>query len=355
MWIIPLILLGVIAVAAASKSPREVAPPSRQLPPPASGSSAVAGSSGAISALGEILQAGQSPPPPVILSAIVEAQGLGRDDLASEIVRVFVAPVVHAHQRANPPRPEYERGTCALRSPRAEADQPRGTCAAPGAPASIATPQMATRPATEEEILAMLHVDPRVFLQMVSSGRPPMIEVPIEAAAVAAPSAPAPVVAPPPVSPAVADQALAMAPGSPLGAVSDDAWRTFVTLLAREAPEFNSSRHVGQYRQRRERLAELGIDPRAIDGSAAAQRSALDADLADAHGHAAAGGLLDEHVGRSIPVPGQEGPATITLSGVLGVIQCAGLEGAVGWLENPSDRKRYPHTTQAFLRSNGIF
>lgn len=153
---------------------------------------------------------------------------------------------------------------------------------------------------------------------------------------------------------AVADQTLAMAPGSPLAVVPDDAWRAFVMRLERESPTFTSSRHVGQYRQRRERLAELGIDPRAIHGSAAAQRTALDADLADAHRHAAAGGLLD-YLRRTIVVPGHDGPTTITLSGLLGVIQCAGLDGAVSWLEKPNDRKRYPHTTQAYLNTNGVF
>lgn len=152
-----------------------------------------------------------------------------------------------------------------------------------------------------------------------------------------------------------ADQTRALAPGSPLGGVSDEAWRQFVMRLERESPQFNSSRHVGQYRQRRERLAELGIDPRAIHGSAAAQRAALDADLADAHRHAAEGGVLADHLGRPITVPGREGSEPITLSGLLGVIQCAGLEGAVSWLETPSDRKRYPHTTQAFLNTNGVF
>jgi hypothetical protein len=153
----------------------------------------------------------------------------------------------------------------------------------------------------------------------------------------------------------VADQTRAIAPGSPIANVPDDAWRAFVVLLARESPQFDSSRHVGQYRQRRERLADLGIDPRSIWGSAVAQRTALDADLVDAYRHAVDGGVIAEHLKRSISVPGVEGTTTITLSGLLGVIQCAGLDGAVGWLERPNDRKRYPHTTQAFLRTNGRF
>ena len=152
-----------------------------------------------------------------------------------------------------------------------------------------------------------------------------------------------------------ADRTRATGPGSPLGHVSDDAWREFVARLERESAQLNSSRHVGQYRLRRERLVELGIDPRAILGSAAAQRAALDLDLADAHRHAAEGGLVAEHIHRTIAVPGHEGTATISLSGLLGVIQCAGLDGAVGWLERPNDRRRYPHTTQAFLRTNNLF
>jgi len=152
-----------------------------------------------------------------------------------------------------------------------------------------------------------------------------------------------------------ADQTRAFGPGSPLAGVSDEAWRQFVGLLARESPLFSSSRHVGQYRQRRERLAEFGVDPQTLHGSAAAQRQALDTDLVDAHQHAAAGGILTAHLGRPVVIPGHEGTATITLSGVLGVIQCAGLDGAVGWLESSNDRKRYPHTTQAFLRTNGVF
>lgn len=146
-----------------------------------------------------------------------------------------------------------------------------------------------------------------------------------------------------------------MAPGSPLVGVSDDAWLIFVARLERESPQFSSSRHVGQYRQRRERLAELGVDPAVVSGSSQAQRAALDVDLVDAHHHAAEGGVLAEHLGRPILLPGHEETETITLSGLLGVIQCAGLDGAVGWLENQGDRKRYPHTTQAFLRTNGVF
>ena len=358
MWILPLLLIGAIAFAAASKSSREAIQPARklQLPPPVPPGPALA--PGPISVLGEILRVGQVPPWTVIFNAIAEAEALGRADLAADIRRVFGA-LLH---------PRHERGSCSPllpRAPRAQADYqrwalPQAPCvepelpvvSAPLAAVAVAVPQEVSRQATEEEILAVLHTDPVAFLTMIASGRPPMIEV-----------SPSPPLTPPSIEvpfsvvetvDADAQVQESQVPGSPLGGVSDGAWLVFVSRLSREAPTFDSSRHIGQYRQRRERLEELGIDPRSIQGSAHAQRAALDVDLADAHGHAAAGGLL-EHLGRPIMVPGHEEPEEITLSGVLGVIQCAGLEGATGWLEKASDRKRYPHTTQAFSRTNGMF
>ena len=152
-----------------------------------------------------------------------------------------------------------------------------------------------------------------------------------------------------------AERTPAMAPGSPIPGIADGAWRDFVIRLERESPQFVSSRHVGQYRHRRERLAELGINPAMIQNSPEAQRQALDVDLADAHRHGIASELFAQHLGRPISLPNADGNKRITLSGVLGVIQCAGLEGAAGWLERPNDRKRYPHTTQAFLHTNGVF
>jgi hypothetical protein len=368
--------------------------------------------------LGEILRVGKTPSPTVIICAIAEARSIGRDDLVSDIVQVFIAPVVLHHQRMRAARPvhaNYERGSCAvLHAPRYAAEAayaapaapppfesafhapspvvPRTEPSTPNAPSNfMSDPAQASLPipSMDDEISALLNADPVRFMEMVSRGAfptvahqaPPAVAVP-DAPPPPPPPLPPPLPSPmaPPMPPSVtpmsqppglppetvaqmqdaagmpeaADRARSLAPGSPISSVPDASWRDFVVLLEREAPTFNSSRHVGQYRQRRERLAELGIDPRAIHGSPPAQRSALDADLADAHGHAAAGGLF-EHLGRAITVPGHEGAETITLSGVLGVIQCAGLDGAVGWLERPNDRKRYPHTTQAFSRTNGVF
>lgn len=228
-------------------------------------------------------------------------------------------------------------------------------------PPQAAPLQMEPRQADNDDILSMLHSDPRAFLSMVAQQerRGPVVEVfpvgtrPPTMTADLQPSPPMPPMDPQaPLQEVMADPL--RSPGSPLAGVHDDAWRQFVSRLEREPSTFISSRHVGQYRQRRERLETLGIDPAALLGSSGAQRMALDADLTDAYGHASAGGLT-EHLGRPILVPGHEAAQALSLSGLLGVIQCAGLEGAVGWLESLNDRRRYPHTTQVFLNTNGVF
>jgi hypothetical protein len=58
---------------------------------------------------------------------------------------------------------------------------------------------------------------------------------------------------------------------------------------------------------------------------------------------------LGIHIGRE--VDGQ----VITLSGLCGVVNRAGMRGAEKWLASESDRKKYPATTRAFRSTNGIF
>jgi hypothetical protein len=168
----------------------------------------------------------------------------------------------------------------------------------------------------------------------------------------------------PPVMPAPAPAEIVEAPSaratitniaSPIAGVPDDAWSQFCGQLVREAPTFQSQRHVGRYRHRKDRLAQVGFDPDAIIGSPDAQDAALCADLADAHRHLVASGMADEHLGRAVSIPDVEGTVKVSLSGVLGIASVAGLEGAAGWLERKQDRKKFPHTTMAFLRTNGVF
>jgi len=55
--------------------------------------------------------------------------------------------------------------------------------------------------------------------------------------------------------------------------------------------------------------------------------------------------LIDEEIGIEV----------LTLSGLLGLVSQAGIKGTKGWLTNPQDRERFPHTTKTFLDTNGIF
>ena len=141
---------------------------------------------------------------------------------------------------------------------------------------------------------------------------------------------------------------------SPIQGVPDHAWAHFCGQLVREAPTFASQRNVGRYRHRKDRVAQVGFDPDAIVGSIEAQDAALAADLADAYHHMASSGMT-KHVGRPISIPDVDGLIPATLSGILGIASVAGLDGCAGWLESKADRKRFPHTTQAFLRTNGVF
>ena len=45
----------------------------------------------------------------------------------------------------------------------------------------------------------------------------------------------------------------------------------------------------------------------------------------------------------------------ISLSGMLGVMHVAGWSGGLKWFSSPGDRARFPATTAAFLKCNGIF
>lgn len=141
---------------------------------------------------------------------------------------------------------------------------------------------------------------------------------------------------------------------SPIRGIDGEAWQAFAQRCAREAPTFATDKHVGQYRQSKARLRELGIDPVSLVGDPARQDDALAVEAIDALKHLDASGTLAAYVGQPISIPGG-GETTVTLSGVLGVASSAGLEGTVSWLEKDRDRRRYPHTTQAFLLTNGAF
>jgi hypothetical protein len=159
------------------------------------------------------------------------------------------------------------------------------------------------------------------------------------------PSAPAPVTAPSSLI-------------SPIKGIEDPAWSAFVARLARAEPSFSSQRRVGRYHQSRTRLAELGFDAESLIGNPWAQDDALAADLVDGFSRARARGLLAA-ISQPVTLPGAGTDASaapeITLSGLLGVLSVAGVEGLAGWLGSYEDRQRFPYTTNLFLQTNGMF
>ena len=304
--LIPLALLAAAAVYAYRKHRASAASPGPITSPNQIAGSLGAGSS-ALAALNHFMRAGQYPPPIVIQCALAEAQAMGRMDLADGIVRTFIAPVVAArHGRAS--------------------NEPSDQTARPDDGASV---QSADGSVTD-------------------SPSPEEVDALVDASE---PYVPAPTPAPTPGDDDT-DQGTVTVSGksSPIVGVDNDDWNSFVSRLSREEPTFSTPRHVGRFRHRRDRLAELGI--REID-TPEAQEAALEADMGDAFKHAKQSGLVDEYVSSTVAISDKEYP--ITLSGLLGVIQAAGLGGAYEWLEKPGDRKRYPHTTKMFLQTNGVF
>ncbi len=340
LLLLPLLALGAIALIA-SRHTHDTSVPALAI---------TQGVPSPLVVLDGFLRAGLTPPPPVIMCALAEAEVMERHDMALAIVQAFIVPVVAAAERnsldsarnangawpAQPPWPPV--------SPSWQQDQaaPPWTPPHPGNPSpGAATPGLI----------------PGTDLRRASSPEEALQEI----ARAAAPRGESPRFQAQPSSgpPGESSEGTITVSGrsSPIEGVGTEEWGAFVGKISRELPTFTSTRHVGQFRQRMDRLADLGIDPSEVATSPDAQRAALDADMADAHRHAAASGMLAHHCGAAVEIPAPGGPARVqvTLSGVLGVIQAAGLEGAAEWLERPADRKRFPHTTQAFLRTNGVF
>lgn len=300
-------------------------------PAPPSTTSGFAGAS-PLAVLDHYVRAGKPPPPFVIESAIAHAQAIGRMDLAARIVQTFIVPVLRQHEAAAPATPS----------------QPQEDDGGDRAPVRV-EPVDPTR--------MRGYVDP-------SEVSPETIDVNAfvdglgDAAAYVPPADPGLVSPSQPLPPSRDDRGDAgtttvSGRSSPIAGIDSDEWREFVHRVEREPSSFATPRHVGRFRQRRDRLAELGIDPTRVINAPTEQERALEADMKDAYKHAKASGLVDEYLQTAIPIENKEHP--ISLSGLLGLIQAAGLEGAYEWLEKPADRKRFPHTTAMFLKTNGVF
>lgn len=274
-----------------------------------------------IAVMNECLRMGRRPPDVVIQCAIAEARLIGRHDLAAQLLDTFAAPMLAAPAtRAYVQSPQYAAPQMTQAAQAAQATQ-----APVPAPAVAYAPQPAAP------------LPPGVLaFRMPDEGGARAQGAPIMQAA--------------PVA------------TLPIPGIDHAKWEAFRGALAREAPTFATKRHVGRYRQNRERLAELGVDPDVVAQSVDAQDAALAADVADAYRHVTDSGMYESYVGQPVAIPrAPDADASdavdvpVTLSGVLGVANVAGLEGAAEWFENQHDRTRFPHTTAAFLRTNGVF
>lgn len=380
LFFLPLIALGAMVLcrrppSAATSGPRAI---SGSAPSP-------------LLVLDGFMRMGQIPPPQVILCAIAEAELMGRVDVANDLVLAFVIPVLEGDGYRPLAVPTY--------GPLPNAQPPSYPQARlPARRAPVAPPQYASPPYAIPQYGDAQYGDAQ-YAGAPYAGAAYANEsrwaadatdadgrgMPSDGAAWPVPP-PAPLASTPPAdgrrgSPrAIARSEDARveilsrpttAPSSrhagtitvsgrssPIEGIGTEEWGSFIGRVSREVPTFTTSRHVGQFRQRKDRLAELGIDPAKILNSPDAQVAAFEQDMCDAYAHANQSGLVSDHLGETVSIPmpdGSEAAAKITLSGMLGIIQAAGLEGAAQWLEVPADRRRFPNTTQAFTRTNGVF
>lgn len=359
LFLLPLLAVGILALAG-----RYSAPPSVHAPAPA-----VAGVPSPFVVLDGFVRAGRVPPPFVVQCAIAEAELAGRMDIVTELVRLFVEPTVRAAQEQNAVRSmafgiknvlDQPVADVIERAKREGAEPSRVVAEQINRAIVDALPGMPSDPrawTNDEEMVqaaldAMAH--PELGTQIIPSDAPPppTVESPAVAISGAIPHAQTAHF----VSPFRHAESVFTPQQSPITNLPREKFGQFAEALARESASFEGPRHVGQFRARKDRLVELGIDPADLRGDPDAQIDALCVDMADAFEHARASGMLRQHCRRAIDLGVKHGGVhTITASGILGVIQAAGLEGAADWLDNPADRDRFPHTTGVFVRTNGVF
>ncbi len=350
LLLLPLIAIGVALMSSSGRKPREHvsgAGPSRQLPGASS-----QGAPSPLRVLDRMLQDGIPPPPQVILCAIAEAELSGRVDVALEIVRAFVEPVVAEAARRGelPGYPVASPGLPVADYPYAPPAYPPAADYSPSYPSAYQPTDYAPGGSPASVVPGSPQAAP--------PAAPPWTTT-VELQPVAAPAQPERAAGAGRTSKGHRGTITVSGRSCPIEGVRGEDWEEFAARVAREQPTFSTRRHVGAFRQRVDRLADLGMDPAEVASSPDAQVAAFCADMSDSYRHAADSGMIAEFRGVEIEVPtsetGESAPIEVTLSGVLGVIQAAGLEGAVGWLANAEDRRRFPNTSAAFLRTNGLF
>lgn len=137
---------------------------------------------------------------------------------------------------------------------------------------------------------------------------------------------------------------------SPVEGISDNDWRMFVRASSYENPEFLSSSSLGMFRQNKKRLDKLGIPLERVKDPIE-QYNAFEQEVVSLIGEG--DDLIKQSVAMPITVDGENVP--ITLSGLIAVMRIAGTSNAAKWLDSEDERKKFPHTTEAFKRANGCF
>jgi hypothetical protein len=370
-FLLPILALGFVAFATSRHSASSPPTALVQAPPQI----VSAGVPSPLEVLDGYLRAGQTPPPPVILCAIAQAEAMGRFDFAHELVRTFIEPVVYAAEIANARNANANGYAPPMQAPSMQPMPAPTMPVSPGVEMPLEmTPRMAPANAGSADV-PLVSKDPRSWTNdeaVVAAaleaaqrgGGIQILRTPAPQQATHAPSNASTTVVSGafPAALAMSDRDELESPiytdapvrRSPIPNLPLAQWNQFVGRVAREASTFDGPRHVGKFRARKERLAELGIDPMSLAGRPDLQGTALEAEIGDAFEHARRSGMLHHYVKATITLPNGSAER-ISVSGVLGVIQAAGLEGAADWLESPDDRARFPHTTAAFLRCNGVF
>ena len=137
---------------------------------------------------------------------------------------------------------------------------------------------------------------------------------------------------------------------SPVDGIDNNDWRMFIEVSKIESPSFDKNNLIGMFRQNKKRLSKLGIDPKEIK-TPIDQYNAFEAECVQLISEGS--NLIKQSVAMPVEVDGESFP--ITLSGLLTVMHHAGVENASKWLDSDEERKKFPHTTEAFKRSNGCF
>jgi len=137
---------------------------------------------------------------------------------------------------------------------------------------------------------------------------------------------------------------------SPIEGVPDDDWRMFVEASKVENPDFVSTSSVGMFRQNKKRLAKLGLSEDTLKDPIA-QYDAFEKEVTRLINEGKE--VFDQSVAMPIDLDGDN--TAMTLSGLLAVMRNAGTANTAKWIDSPEERRKFPHTTEAFKKANGCF